>query len=154
MGKKITISIQEDLHSEMEKWRESFNFSRVFQEAIREKIQQKESFQERLRGDFDIEKTIVRLREEKLGDEKYYYEAGMSEGLEWAKVASYKDLQSVRRWSPKDGFPIPIDDGEDISTDYENYFSEVGGLENLITSFWTGWADGVREFWNQVEDKL
>ena len=33
MAKKVTVSIPDMLHKEMEKWRETFNLSKMFQDA-------------------------------------------------------------------------------------------------------------------------
>ena len=66
MTKTITISVSDELHETMMKWKDSFNFSGVFQEAIAEKIQRKEDFQKRLKEvTEDMNETIERLKLEK-----------------------------------------------------------------------------------------
>ena len=54
MAKRVTVSIPDMLHEKMEKWRESFNLSKMFQDAVMEAIQKKEDFQKRIREDLDL----------------------------------------------------------------------------------------------------
>ena len=51
MVKRVTISVPDDLHEKMEKWREQFNFPQLFQKTIAAAIKNKEDFQNRLKGD-------------------------------------------------------------------------------------------------------
>ena len=89
MAKKVTISIPDMLHEKLEKWRESFNLSKMFQDAVTEAIQRKEEFQKRIREDLDLSQIVDRLRREKLQSEGNYYQSGKSDGLHWAKTAHY-----------------------------------------------------------------
>ena len=47
MVKRITVSVPDELHEKMEKWRSNFNFSKVFQNAVSGAIQKKEDFEKR-----------------------------------------------------------------------------------------------------------
>ena len=45
MTQKVTLSIPDMLHEKLNKWRESFNLSKMFQDALLDAIQKKEEFQ-------------------------------------------------------------------------------------------------------------
>ena len=44
MAQKITLSIPDMLHEKLTQWRSSFNFSKLFQEALTEAIQKKRPY--------------------------------------------------------------------------------------------------------------
>ena len=92
MAQKVTLSIPDMLYEKLSKWRESFNLSKMFQDALLEAIQKKEEFQKRIKQDFDMSEIIERLKIEKFESEKNYLEMGLHKGLEWAKRAHYEDL--------------------------------------------------------------
>jgi len=168
--KKITISVPDELHEKMEKWKDSYNFSRVFQEAIGEKIQRKEAFQERLKGDPDMEAIVERLKQEKLSLETDRHESGKNDGLRWAKSADYEDLQYVLGWNPDNDswnhgkLPHDLHEQNESLDDYFNeiiesdslleYDSYTGEPTSHLTEYVAGWTEGVAEFWNEIESKL
>ena len=157
MAQKITLSIPDLLHEKLKEWRTSFNFSKMFQDAVTEAIQKKEAFQKRFSEDFDMPEIIKRLKHEKLIWEKKYYKLGKSEGLRWAKTAHYEDLLYVLQF---DGTYRLISDPkmnqyfEQIyhSTDFVKYSSSNSVDHEQM--FIDGWFKGVLGFWDQVEEKL
>jgi len=42
MTQKITISIPDELHEKMQHWKDSFNYSGLFQDAVSKEIQKRE----------------------------------------------------------------------------------------------------------------
>ncbi|HSL41238.1 MAG TPA: hypothetical protein VK857_12765, partial [Desulforhopalus sp.] len=76
MAKKVTISIPDMLHEQLEKWRESFNLSKMFQDVVAEAIHKKEEFQKRIREDLDLTQVIERLRREKLESDGNCFDTG------------------------------------------------------------------------------
>jgi predicted CopG family antitoxin len=164
MTKKITISVPDDLYAKMDKWKKSFNFSGVFQDAIRERIQRKEDFQKRLESGFDREATIRRLRREKLELEGDYFSMGKEAGIEWAKSAHYGDLQFALGWDPNPG-EDPRRLGRKGMEHLEEYFSDMIENDELMAfednrhltnqyleRFLKGWKEGVEVFWNDIKD--
>ena len=160
MTKTITISVPDELHEKMVKWKESFNFSRVFQEAISYKIQRKEDFQKRLKEETkDMDETIRRLRKEKEESEKGSFNAGKNSGLSWAVNAHYNSIKLVVDRSESDFSQTRIE---------LSYFDEepeelpkVVDIEDpnwnshaLGESWEKGWVEGVCEFWDTIKDKL
>ncbi len=157
MAKKITISIPDMLHEKLEKWRQSFNLSKMFQEAVTEAIQKKEDFQKRIKEDLDMAEIIERLRLEKLQSEGDYLENGRAEGLLWAKNAHYDELRYALEWEPGDN---PLKDRV-----LGDYFEELLSRDTLMDSngngmneytqvYISGWKKGVQEFWAEIQDKL
>jgi hypothetical protein len=163
MSKKVTISVPDDLSEKMEKWRDHFNFSQVFQDAISSLIQKKEEFQKRLKGDHDMDAIVERLKREKSETEKNYFDDGKKDGLEWAKAAHYSDLQSAIGWEFNKG----DDPRQCPDSDIADYFSEIidedpilhcedydNYANDALVSFIAGWKEGVEEFWNEIADKI
>lgn len=159
MAKKITLSVPDELHEKMDKWRSSINFSKTFQKAIDSIIAKKENFNKRLIEDIDLSDVLKRLKKEKLDFEEKYKNLGKNLGFEWSKAAHYTDLIYAVDWKPK-GDPTKDDR-------LGNYFSSVISSdpylktkkiideknENL-TKLLIGWKEAVTEFWIEIKDKL
>ena len=158
MSKKITISIPDELHEKMEKWKENFNFSRVFQEAIREKIQRQEDFKERIVGDPKMEEVIERLSTEKRQTGADWFDWGKNDGLDWAKSSHYDEIQFVvnGQEDPK-GVVYELSQNEAYFDDMlDDYNQEHGALaiNNLPADWEKGFVAGVCDFWDEVADKV
>ena len=157
MAKKITISIPDMLHEKLEKWRQSFNLSKMFQEAVTDAIQKKEDFHKRIKEDLDMAEIIERLRIEKLKSEGDYTENGRAEGLLWAKNAHYDELRYALEWEPG---AKPLQDR--VLGDYLAGLLEKDTLMDLSSNgineytqvYISGWKKGVQEFWEEIQDKL
>ncbi|MBU0463058.1 MAG: hypothetical protein KKE12_05485 [Proteobacteria bacterium] len=157
MAQKITLSIPDLLHEKLKEWRTSFNFSKMFQEAVTDAIQKKEEFQKRFSKDYNMSEIIKRLKQEKLIWEKQYYKLGKEEGLRWAKTAHYEDLLYVLQFN---GTYELISDPK-----MRNYFDKIyqstelakqsnsGSIDNE-QMFIEGWFKGIFEFWNHIKEKL
>ena len=157
MAQKITLSIPDMLHEKLTRWRSSFNFSKMFQEALTEAIQKKEELQKRFSDDFDMPDIVKRLRHEKKKWEDSHYKTGKEHGIRWARNAHYEDLLYV----------LYIEDTYSITSDdnYKTYFEElyeandlgryaaVGGADHE-QRFIDGWFEGVNSFWNEVKEQI
>lgn len=157
MAQKITLSIPDLLHDKLKEWRNSFNFSKMFQEALTDAIQKKEEFQKRFSEEFDMPEIIKRLKHEKMMWEKKYYQPGKEEGLRWAKTAHYEDLIYVIQYEST--YQLVSD--PKMSEYFEKIYASTGldkdsipGPVNHEQMFIDGWFKGVFEFWNQVKEKL
>ena len=157
MAQKITLSIPDLLHDKLKEWRKSFNLSKMFQEALTDAIKTKEDFHKRFSEDFDMPEIIKRLQLEKLTWEKKFFKIGKIEGLKWARIAPYVDLLYVLDF--KDTYKIVSDPlvsdyfdqiYQDIELEKYSNNSAVGHEQMFID----GWIKGVKEFWEQVKEKL
>lgn len=161
MAQKITLSIPDMLHEKLSQWRSSFNFSKLFQEALTEAIERKETFQKRFSQEIDMSDIIKRLKDEKINWGKRHYELGKKEALRWAKTAHYETLVYVTK----------IERYYDIVCDpkMKEYFQQIYQSTDLLPhpeigigtqlydhdkKFIDGWFSGLSEFWNQVKDKI
>jgi Arc/MetJ-type ribon-helix-helix transcriptional regulator len=161
MSKKITVSVPDELHQKMTEWRESFNFSKIFQKAVSNMIQRKEEFQKRLRSNIDMAAIAERLRREKLASQTESSELGKKEGVKWARSAHYKELQYALGWLP-DKNPQRNEVIGDYFADLFAKRNELqgnspqGDIESseFVRNFLSGWKEGVDAFWNEIKDKL
>lgn len=157
MTRKITLSIPDILHEKMEEWRKSFNLSKMFQDALTDAIHKKEEFQRRLQEDHDMCEIIDRLKHEKKKSEGNYFENGKLQGVKWAKSAHYDDLmyaleltapsQMAGDWMLGEYFCELVSSDHFIEISVENT-NKYGKL------FLDGWRKGVKEFWNEVKEKI
>jgi len=161
MAKKITVSVPDDLHQKMTEWRESFNFSKIFQKAVSSMIQRKEEFQTRLRSNIDMAAIADRLRREKLESQSESSELGKKEGVIWARSAHYEELQYALKWLPEknprrnevmgDYFSRLFASNRELQlTVSEN----SAGPSEFVRTFLAGWKEGVDAFWNEIKDKI
>jgi hypothetical protein len=166
--RKFNLSVPDALAQKIDDRRDQLgNLSAIFQDAIAAKISKQEEFEKRLKGDEDMEATILRLRREKAGIQTDYFSKGKEEGLKWAKAASYTDLQYAVRFDPKDeeGLYDPRIPLHDNVLGY--YFMEALEADpltdpgydedelNLLAKTWIdGWIEAVHQFWQEVSDKI
>ena len=157
MAKRVTVSIPDMLHEKMEKWRESFNLSKMFQDAVMEAIQKKEDFQKRIREDLDLHDIIGRLRKEKARSEGDYFESGRHDGLLWARSAHYDDLMYAVSWTD---YHNAVKDRvlggffHDRLKDKQLLWADAEGDSEPFRIYVRGWKNGVEQFWNEIRDKL
>lgn len=167
MVKKYTLTVPDELGDKIDQHKAEFNLSEVFRAAIGAEIEKKENFKRRIAEDNDMEQIIARLRQEKQQAAIDYNEKGKIDGLQWAKAASYADLQYALRfnpWEPGTGALLyALSNAKGIS-DY--FINTITGdpltcpddddeyLNEHAEKWLEGWLEGVTAFWNQIEDKI
>ena len=157
MAKKVTISIPDMLHEKLEKWRESFNLSKMFQDAVGEAIQRKEDFQKRIREDLDLGQIIERLRREKQQSEGDYLETGKKDGILWAKSAHYDHLRYALAWSDldhalKDSVLGPY--FTEVLTSNHLSGEDASSRSEYLHNYLRGWKQGIESFWTEIKERL
>ncbi len=157
MAQKITLSVPDMLYERIKQWRDSFNLSQMFQEAMTEAIQKKEEFQKRFQEEYDLPDIIKRLKEEKIASERKFFNLGKSEGLKWAKTAHYEDLVHVLHL--KDIFSLPKDTV--LSGYFQTLFSDIGIKRYVAIGpcdheklFLEGWQKSIQQFWDHIKESL
>lgn len=159
MAKKVTLSVPDELHEKMNKWRTSINFSKAFQKTIKSIISKKEDFNKRLLEDINFLDALERLKKEKEDFEENYKSIGKKLGIEWSMAAHYTDLLYAVEWMPNED---PTKDAKlgsyfsSIVTQYpflrtKKIFNEKN--ENL-SKLVSGWKESVNDFWTEIKDKL
>jgi hypothetical protein len=156
MTKKVTISIPDMLHEQLEKWRNSFNLSKMFQDAVSEAIQRKEEFQRRIKEDLDLSQIVERLRREKSESEGNYINTGKKDGIAWARSAHYDHLRYALNCKR---FENAVKD--DILGDYflerfriHNLTDDTYSNKEYTLNYLKGWKLGVDSFWDEIKEKL
>ncbi len=157
MAQKITLSIPDMLHEKLTEWRSSFNFSKMFQEALTDAIQKKEELQKRFSEEFDMPDIVKRLRQEKQTWEKQFFNLGKQQGIKWARSAHYEDLLYV----------LNHEDTYELigHARFKSYFHRIykthelgnyaiDGVVDHERKFMDGWFQGVNEFWNEVKEQI
>ncbi len=168
MVKKFNLSVPDELARDIDSRREHLgSLSAIFQEAVAVRINRIKEFEERLKGDENMEATIERLKREKLEAQTDYYEKGREEGLRWAKAASYTDLEYAGKFDPVNtrGFydpTIPLHDDrlghyfiDMLEADpLTNPEADEDELNEFAKKWVQGWADAVKDFCREVLPKL
>jgi len=173
LTKKVTISVPDGLHEKMMEWKNSFNFSRVFQKAISDLIQKKEDFQKRLKGDDEMTEIIERLRREKAEAEEGWFEQGIEDGFDFARSASYEDLKEALSWPTIAELSMTMNVTGHDPTENEglgDYFAgmfetyEEFDFEETVPNYYmpnsiyikweAGWKKAIKAFWNEIKDKI
>ena len=166
--RKFNLSVPDDLAEKIQARRDELgSLSAIFQMAVAEKIGKKEEFEKRLKGDQDMEAVVQRLKKEKIQAKNNYFEKGKEDGLQWAKAASFEDLQYARRFDPTDEEgvcdpTIPLHD--DVLGHYFIDMLESDPLTNpedddevlndFATQWLMGWLEVVGHFCTEVVDPL
>ncbi|HKL81676.1 MAG TPA: hypothetical protein VJ879_04105 [Desulfobacter sp.] len=161
MTQKITLSIPDRLYEKLNEWRSAFNLSKIFQDALSDAIEKKESFSKKFCEEFDMTQIINRLQQEKAQWLKNFYNAGRTRGFGWAQGAHYQDLLYVLDHNDTCNF------GQEIvrHNRFKAYFEHIYDAHNLTRyaqqgnvdhekKFLEGWFDGVNAFWNQVREQI
>jgi len=163
MAKKITISVPDDLYEKMTEWKSSFNFSKVFQNAISGMIQKKEDLTSKLRSEIDFTSIVDRLKKEKIDYEFNFAEWGKKDGIEWCKTAHYEELQYALAWIAPYKDPAQDEElGDYFAGMFEKYRKRMmatgkkaqDAVSGFSEKYLKGWKEGVELFWSEVKDKL
>ena len=162
MGKKVTISVPDELHKKMQKWRHLFKPSKVFQDSMTYLIEKKENFSKRVKEGEDMAATIERLKKQKAAFEGEMEDRGREEGLRFAKVADYEVLlEALKELTVTDNGIEYL-----TTTSLEEYFTDAAEEEGIdifieqrqitpeFLQWLTGWKEGVEAFWTEIEDKI
>jgi hypothetical protein len=97
--KKINISIPDELHSELEPYRDNLNLSAIFTKAIKLEIHLIRAVPKEVT---DLQKAKRRLLESKELAEKDAFEVGFEVGKDWGlKVAEYVQVKDMVNRSSK-----------------------------------------------------
>lgn len=95
MSQRINISIPASLFDRLQSFKFQINVSKLCQEAIEKEITKKEEFQKRINTVPEKDEIIERLKKEKMIRKKKVEELGWKDGIEWAKIAHYEDIQEA-----------------------------------------------------------
>lgn len=130
MSPKITISVPDALYEKIQKWKDSFNFSKVFQNAISNEIAKKERFQDKLKEDETIEEVLENGNFE---TPEGQYATGKEVGFVYAKTAPYPEIknyeQYVEGWEKRDP---DVSERFSYSLDFPSLMVNLGLIEDPV----------------------
>ncbi len=88
---RLNISVPDDLHDRLGRWRRQLNFSAICQEALEAAVARKEA---RSTSSLEDQEVISRLRREKEDLARGWFDIGVQLGLQWARRAPYLELKA------------------------------------------------------------
>lgn len=144
---RLNITIPDELYAALEMWRGRINISRVCQEAIAKELAK---LQDLPRQAAELETLVDRLREEKATADRAFFAQGVSDGIAWARGASYQELRlrgerDQPDWRVQDSWP------DALRRSARRYASDPVFDEETYAK---GWLAGVAEVWQRVKDKV
>lgn len=144
---RLNITVPDDLYEALEKWRDRLNISKICQEAIAREVAKLEDLP---RQAVELEALVERLRQEKAHVEKFYFAQGVTDGIAWARGASYVELQRCGE-SGRLEQPARDDRAKALEHALRRYRQDPAFDEQ---TYLEGWRAGVREVWRRVKDKV
>jgi hypothetical protein len=141
---RLTVSVPQDLHERLDRWRENINISRICQEALERELRRLEELPQDaiVLGDM-----VRRLSAEKADGDRQWFSQGVSDGMTWARGAAYVDLKSVAM-SSVDGSPgakAAVRKGATVHRSQPGFDTDA---------YESGWRFAAAEIWRRVEAKL
>ncbi len=155
-GKKITITVPDDLHAKLEEWRSSFNFSIMFQTLISTKVRNKERFFEKMNALPQKMQDIVSGGD--INTQKGLYNIGREIGFTYARTSPYPKIKSLEKyikgWDNRDPVTITAFANE-VDNDYVTISKSINFPESnrdyneIDFLIHIGFYNGVMEFLKQ-----
>jgi len=157
VARKITLTVPDGLYEQIDQWRNAFNLSRIFQEAMTDAIRRKEEFQQRVNKEDSMAEIIRRLRREKISYEKKTFREAEEEGRKWAARAAYEDLITAVN-APDEIVERHPALAEQITQTMERLSRMPANVSASFESFRgtvvSGWKHGVYAFWSLVQHRI
>jgi hypothetical protein len=141
---RLTVSVPQDLHDRLDRWRDSINISRICQEALERELRRLEELPE---DALALGQLVRRLSEEKADGDRQWFSQGVADGMTWARGAAYVDLKAAATSSP-DASPGAMAAVRKGATAHR---SQPGFDTDAYES---GWGFAAAEIWRRVEAKL
>lgn len=135
MSQRINISIPDALYERLTQFKDSIKISQVCQTAILAEIERKETFIKRLKEPPVLEDVIDRLKQERTELIEAYVDFGRKDGLEWAKISSFVDLNTIVNHSKSDNINHDQFFWDYLYEKYGVVDDPTTGCENAIKAF-------------------
>jgi len=171
MAARINISIPEDLHERLTRFKDNLNMSRICQEAIGRAVRLEELKAENT----DIETLVERLKEEELQVAQKYVDEGFECGVKDAYGLSLDQFLQIDTWG-SDNYDwhdesapfFPSKETVRALKEFDERTNFIDGEWNMVSNdhpgmyyalepknyFVRGWMDGVFNVWKEVKYKL
>ena len=167
---RTTISVPDDLKSEMDKAGREANWSAIAADAFRAELQRITARKLALKGD-KMKAAIERLRSSKEIYAAAAAERGKSAGTAWARdTAEYGELKALAENWERSGSCVATDalgapgvflkligadaDRRAVDDLWINLGMEPRDSDKYAAGWWNGFVEGALEVWGEVEGKL
>jgi predicted CopG family antitoxin len=141
---RLTISIPDELHRSLERFRERLNISKVCQEALAKEIAKLEQLP---RGALELEEMVERLRDEKAAADKHWFAQGVTDGISWTHGAAYPELLAAA--DPTS--PLRKAGQAAVRAGIQRRRRSAGFDE---ASYVAGWRTAAAEVWARVKETV
>jgi len=144
---RLNITIPDELYAALEPWRDRINISKICQEALTQEIAKLNDLP---RQAAELAALVERLQREKAHAEKFAFAQGVTDGVAWARGASYAEL---RRWGELGETAAGSAGGADgaLQAALRRYRDDPAFDERTYRQ---GWTMGIEEVWQRVRDKV
>jgi len=146
---KIGIYIPDNKVEEIEEWKSRLNLSEVFRAAFDRSVAKQKALE--FKGD-EMEKLIVRLKQNRNESHQAGKEGSFEMGVEWAKEIA--TLANFRRLCETDEEIEPEDLIAITEVDVEQWIGENDDRPAYLAGWRDGFLDGVRSVWAKVKNKI
>jgi len=149
MARRINITIRGELFERLQAVKEHFNVSGVCQDALEREVLRQEL---RLKEVTNMENVIERLSGEKEEYDKRYVDKGYEDGLDDAKEMDYEELAEALSTD----LHVNLRETDTWDTWCADRINELqhGDAMFSLPAYTEGWVQGVREFWESIENRL
>jgi hypothetical protein len=141
---RLTVSIPQDLHDRLDRWRDNINISRICQEALERELRRLEELPEDAVALGDM---VRRLSKEKADGDRRWFSQGVADGMTWARSAGYVDLRATAEGSPTatSAAKTALQQGAAAHRSDPGFGTDA---------YESGWRFAAAEIWRRVEPKI
>jgi hypothetical protein len=144
---RLNITISDELYKALEQWRDHLNLSKICQEAIAREVAKLEELPKAM---MELETLVARLQQEKDHTETFWFGQGVTDGVAWARGASYSAL---RFWGERKGLePLSREDDERALQMAKRQYRKDPTFDTK--PYTDGWVAGVKEVWQRVKNTI
>jgi hypothetical protein len=141
---RLTISVPDELHRSLERFRDRVNISKICQDALAKEIAKLEQLP---RGALELEEMVDRLRNEKAAADRQWFAQGVTDGISWTRGTPYPELLAAadpaRQLGPEGQAAVRVG--------MKRHRRSPGFDEE---SYVAGWRTAAAEVWARVRETV
>jgi hypothetical protein len=141
---RLTISVPDELHRSLERFRDRLNISKICQDALAKEIAKLEQLP---RGAFELEEMVERLRDEKSAADRQWFAQGVTDGITWTRGAPYPEMLAAADAAQ----PLGKEGKAAVGASIQRHRGTAGFDED---SYVAGWRTAAAEVWARVKESV
>jgi len=141
---RLTISVPDDLHRSLERFRDRLNISRICQDALSKEIAKLEQLPT---AALELEEMVDRLRSEKAVADRQWFAQGVTDGISWTRGAPYEELLAAAEPAQ----PLGQEGKAAVRAGAQRHRRRPGFDEE---SYVSGWRTAAAEIWARVKETI